>query len=108
MPRYKVIEPGFFGGKYYHPEGKRPVLEVDKPFNKKNPMPKWVSDMPKESPALKEKREALEKAQAELEKAKASEQKDAIKAASSDGAGEAQSFLGDAKDANTGSKVETL
>ena len=67
MPTYKVIAPGFYDDKYYHPEGKRQVLTTDKPFTKKNKMPSWVTKMPKESAALKKKRETLEKAQADLD-----------------------------------------
>lgn len=57
---YKVTAPGFHGGHYYHPEGKRKTLTVDKPFKKKE-MPKWLIEMPEESIALATKREAQEK-----------------------------------------------
>ena len=55
MPRYKVNAPGFYEGKFYDPEGKRKVLDIDKPFTKKNKIPSWLSEMPKESATLKEK-----------------------------------------------------
>ena len=62
MPRYKVIAPGFHDGRLYDPNGKRPFLDVDKPFNKKN-KPSWVAEMKKESDAAKKKREDQEAAQ---------------------------------------------
>jgi hypothetical protein len=60
MPKYKVISPGFYEGKYYHPEGKRPVLHTDKPFTKKNPMPAWLTAIPDEDAAVKAKRKSQE------------------------------------------------
>lgn len=114
MPTYKVIAPGFHGDKYYHPEGKRQVLTTDKPFTGKkgkNPMPSWLSDIPKESDVLKKKREALEKAQAELDQEKADQDKDAIATAASEGDGQETSFLDKVKNAVTGDKgsnVETI
>lgn len=108
MPRYKVTARGFYDGKLYDPLGKRPVLDTDKPFTKKNPMPSWVTEMPKESAALKAKREAAEKAQAALDKAKAEEDAEELKAASSEGnEGESASFMGDDA-AGKKSNVETL
>ena len=104
MPQYKVIEKGFFDGKLYDPQGKRSVLSTDKPFTKKNPMPSWLTDMPKESPVLKAKREAYEKAQADLEKAKAKADEEELKAASTEGAGGETSFLADEGSSN----VETI
>lgn len=109
MPQYKVLEKGFHGGKIYDPNGKRPVLTTDKPFTKKNPMPKWLGPMPKESAALKAKREAAEKAQAELTKAQAESDEEELKAASTEGGEGETSFLTKVKDAVTGkSNVETL
>jgi len=111
MPQYKVIAPGFYNDMLYHPEGKRQTLHTDKPFTKKNKMPSWLSEMPKESPALKKKREAqevLDKAAAEL---KAEQDKDAIATAASEGDGQETSFLDKVKNAATGDKssnVETL
>lgn len=61
MPTYKVIAPGFYGGNYYDPEGKRKTLTTDKPFTKKNKMPSWLAVMPDESKVVKAKREAQEK-----------------------------------------------
>lgn len=68
MPTYKVIAPGFFEGRHYHPEGKRSVLITAKPFNKvdlkkpkkkvNNPIPSWLIDMPEETAIVKKKREA--------------------------------------------------
>ena len=111
MPQYKVLEKGFHGGKLYDPEGKRPVLHTDKPFTKKNPMPKWLGEMPKESAELKAKREAYEKAQAELAEAKAEADEAELAAASTEGGAGETSFLTKVKDAVTGggdSKVETI
>lgn len=111
MPRYKVIAPGFYNDLFYSPEGKRPYLNTAKPFTKKNPMPSWLTDMPKESAGLKAKREAYEKAQADLNAAKAEADAEDIKNASTEGEGEAVSFLDKAKDfVNGGSSknVETI
>jgi len=111
MPTYKVTAPGFHGDKYYHPEGKRQVLTTSKPFTKgaksKNPMPSWLSDMPKESAALKKKREALEKAQADLDAEEAgpaaalqqgASTQEQVAVASSEGDGQETSFLDKSKD----------
>ena len=93
MPSYKVKAPGFYNGKFYHPEGKRPVLHTDKPFPKKS-MPSWLSDMPKESAAVKAKREAQAISQDAADQKKAKQdQKDV----------EDLSFLGEGESA-----VETL
>lgn len=115
MSTYKVIAPGFYGDKYYHPEGKRKTLTTDKPFTKgkksKNPIPSWLSEMPKESDALKAKREAYEKAGQELAEKKAEEDKTAIATAASEGDGQDTSFLDKVKNVVTGGKndnVETL
>lgn len=96
MPRYKVIAPGFANGKMYKPNGKRSVLNTDKPFNKKNPMPSWLAEMPKESAAVRKKREAAEASQNETDTEKSeSDAKDVADA----------SFLGDGE---SGSSVETI
>lgn len=108
MPRYKVISPGFHDSKYYHPEGKRPVLETAKPFPKKK-MPAWLAPMPAESAAVKEKRERYEAEEKHTnEHMVASGHKDVAKA-SSTGDGKAASFLDKVVEKVTGgSKVETL
>lgn len=41
MPSYRVLNKGFFHGRIYDPDGKRPILDVNKPFTKKT-MPSWV------------------------------------------------------------------
>ena len=41
MPQYKVKSVGFYEGKLYDPEGKRKVLNTDKPFPK-GKIPSWV------------------------------------------------------------------
>lgn len=69
MPRYKVKAPGFFGGKMYHPEGKRPILHVDKPFTEKD-MPSWVEEMPDETAEETEARLQREAAEADAAKEK--------------------------------------
>jgi len=97
MPSYKVIAPGFYDSKLYDPEGKRKVLTVDKPFNKKN-KPSWVGDMPKESAAVKKKREAQE----------ASQQAAAADKAEQDGKDIAEaSFLGEGESA-ADNVIETI
>ena len=50
MPSYNVIAKGFYGGKTYDPQGKRRVLDVDKPFNKAT-MPSWVEPIKEVSPS---------------------------------------------------------
>ena len=102
MPRYKVIAPGFYEGKMYKPEGKRSVLHTAKPFTKKNPMPSWLAEMPKESEAVRKKREAQEASQATDDSDKAEQDQKDIKDAS---------FLGDGESGNAdeaGSSVTTL
>ena len=88
MPSYKVKAPGFFNAKFYDPNGKRPVLHTDKPFTKKNPMPSWVSDMPKESAAVKAKREAQAASQDAADKQKAEQDQKDVEDLSFLGAGE--------------------
>ena len=96
MPRYKVIAPGFANGMIYKPDGKRSVLQTDKPFTKNNPMPSWLAEMPKESPGARKKREKQEAHQAAADGEKSEQdQKDIDEA----------SFLGDGE---AGSAVETI
>lgn len=89
MPSYKVIAPGFHGGQYYHPEGKRQVLHTDKPFPKKK-LPSWLGPMPKESEAVRKKREAQEASQADVEQST----EDQVNLASTEGDGAEASFMG--------------
>lgn len=105
MPQYKVLKQGFYNGKLYDPNGKRPVLDTDKPFTKKNPMPSWLGEMPKESAEVKKAREAAEKAAALLEAAKNKESKEELAKASSEGNGNETSFLTPDESSDT---VETL
>ena len=92
MPSYKVLEPGFFGGRLYDPNGKRAVLTVDKAFSKKN-MPSWVEPLKGETATQRKKREDAE----------AKALKDAETAKTEDGAEiEGASFIGGQ------SAVETL
>lgn len=102
MPRYKVIAPGFADGKMYKPDGKRKVYDTDKPFTKKNPMPSWLAEMPKESETVRKKRKAREASQAATDDDKAEQDQKDIKEAS---------FLGDGESSSSdeaGSSVETL
>ena len=96
MPRYKVIAPGFANGKMYKPNGKRSVLHTDEPFNKKNPMPSWLAEMPKESAGARKKREATEAKATKADAEKAEQDQTDITDAS---------FLGDGE---AGSNVETI
>lgn len=95
MPRYKVIAPGFYEKRLYSPEGKRKFLDTPKPFTKKNPMPSWLAEMPKESAAVKKKREAQEVSQQAAA---------ADKAEQDDGDMQEASFLGEGES----SVVETI
>lgn len=54
MHSYKVKEKGFFNGKIYDPNGKRPVLHRDEPFPKKNgkeQVPSWLEPIKAEKAA---------------------------------------------------------
>jgi len=104
MPSYKVTSPGFHGGKYYHPEGKRSVLFTSKPFSKKD-MPSWLTAMPKESAAVKAKRESQEASQAAAAAEKAEQDQNDIANASTAGDAAETSFIDKAV---AGSSVETL
>lgn len=95
MPRYSLKEKGFFHGRLYDPEGKRKILDVDKPFPK-GKKPSWVGDVVKESAAAKKNREAQETARAAAEADQNEDDQKDI--------GDA-SFLGDGESA---SAVETL
>jgi len=97
MPQYKVIARGFFNGRLYDPDGKRPILTTDKPF-KKNEMPSWLQDMPKETAAVRKKREAQEASREAADAEKAEQDKKDIADASFMGEGESSS----------GSSVEVL
>jgi len=66
MPSYKVLKQGFFNGRLYDPEGKRPMLHTDKPFpnkpkSKVENIPSWLESVKSESAAQKKKRLAAEK-----------------------------------------------
>ena len=79
MPKYTVIAPGFYDGKVYSPTGKRNVLHTDKPFGK-GKLPSWLTNYRK--PSEKPKFEMAQDDRAD------------IAAASTQGAGEANtSFL---------------
>lgn len=93
MPSYKVIAPGFANGKMYKPNGKRSVFHTDKPFNKSNPMPSWLSEMPAETPKQRKIREAAEASQNNTDADKAAADKKDIEDASFLGTGEAGSVV---------------
>lgn len=96
MPQYKVISKGFYNGQIYDPEGKRRVLNTDLPF-KKDKLPSWLAEMPKETDAAKKKRESVEKAAKKSARKKAEQDKQEIEDAS---------FMGEGESA--GGTVETL
>jgi len=63
MPSYKVTSPGFYNGLSYKPNGKRPVLHLEKPFPKekgKEKIPSWLA------PISSKDAEAIEKQEGEL------------------------------------------
>lgn len=93
MPKYKVLEKGFYGSKIYDPNGKRPFLHTDKPLK---PVPLWLEPVKAETPAEKKKRIAAEKRTAAADKKKADEDKKAV---------EDLTFMGDGEKS---SGVETL
>lgn len=100
MPSYKVLKQGFFNGRLYDPEGKRPVLHTDKPFPKKGnkeQVPTWLEPMKTETAAQKKKREAAEKKAADAAAQKTEDDQKEIADAS---------FMGDGE--QSGSNVETL
>jgi len=105
MPTYKVIAPGFYDGKLYDPEGKRKTLTTDKPFTKKkgkNPLPSWLTEMPKESEAVRKKREAQKSSQKDADEQSTEEQ---VALASTEGDAQEASFIGETAG---NSNVETL
>lgn len=74
MPRYKVLQKGFYNSKTYDPNGKRNFLYTDKTLK---PVPSWLEAMKAETAAEKKKRLTAEKKQAEADKKKAEQdQKD--------------------------------
>lgn len=100
MPRYKVKEKGFFGGKLYDPDGKRKILHTEKPFPKKGnkeQVPSWLEVIKSETDAEKKKRVAAEKKAAKAAADKLKEDNKAITEAS---------FMGEGEGAS--STVETL
>lgn len=104
MARYKVIKPGFYNGQLYEPNGRRPYLEVEVPFDDdKNPKPSWVEEIPPESVEVRKARMEAEEAQRKLDEAKAAEDRAEIAAASTEGGGVEASFISDG-----GAGVETL
>lgn len=102
MPSYKVLKPGFFGGRLYDPTGKRPVLHTDKPFplkNKVEQVPSWLKPIDKAETAAQAKaRKAAETKAANAAAKKAEQdQKDIADA----------SFMGEGETGQS-SAVETL
>lgn len=103
MPQYKVIKPGFYNGKMYDPDGKRPVLVTDKPFPK-DKTPSWVLPMKGRSQS------AAEKEAAENEVAEAKKQKEEAVKAEREAVERASTTKVDFTDSTPGeaSSVETL
>ena len=93
MPKYKVIEQGFHGGKIYKPNGKRPFLFTDKPLKK---VPSWLKAVKAETAAQKKKRLEAEEIAAVADKKKSEEDQKAV---------DDMTFMGDGEKS---SKVETL
>ena len=64
MPSYKVLKPGFMHNRLYDPNGKRPVLHLDKPFpmkGKVEQVPSWLERIKDEKPAARKRRAAATK-----------------------------------------------
>lgn len=93
MPKYRVKEKGFFQGKIYSPDGKRPFINTDKPLK---PVPEWVEPVKAETAAEKKKRIATEKKQATADKKKAEQDQQDV---------DDLTFMGEGQKAST---VETL
>jgi len=99
MPSYKVIKKGFFHGKLYDPEGKRPMLHTDKAFPSKNKVeqvPSWLEAIKSETPAQAKARKTAETKAANAAAKKAKDDKKEIDSAT---------FMGDGETVNP---VETL
>lgn len=77
MPRYQVLQPGFYNSELYDPEGKRKTLTTDKAFKK---CPSWLRPIKEESAAQRKKREADEAKQSKANADKAVEDKKDIDA----------------------------
>ena len=65
MPSYTVLKQGFFHGRLYDPDGKRPILHTTKKFppkgkNKVEDVPSWLEALPEETSAECKKRLAAE------------------------------------------------
>ena len=100
MPSYKVLKPGFYNGRLYDPEGKRPILHTNKPFpskKKKEQVPSWLEYMETETDEQRNEREAAELEAAEKVNEKVAADQKEIKEAS---------FLGEGKQSTK--TVETL
>ncbi len=96
MPRYKVLEPGFYGSVLYKPDHpRRNVLVTDKPFPK-GKLPSWLKPM---------KDETATAAKARVKKDTAADKAAQTKAADDQKDIQNASFLGEGENANP---VETL
>lgn len=71
MPRYKVLEPGFYN-KVYHTPGhpRHGVVHTAEPLK---PVPSWLEEMKPETPAAAKRRAKKIKEDKEAEAAKAEE-----------------------------------
>lgn len=86
MPQYKVKvgQKGFYDGKLYDSQGKRPILVTDKPLK---PVPKWVEPLKVKSVTAEEQaaaQKAAEEAKAAAEAAKKAEKEAAEAKAAAD------------------------
>lgn len=95
MPKYKVLEKGFYNGQIYSPNGKRSFLYTDEPLKT---VPSWLEVVKPETAAQKKKRIAAEKKIADADQKKAKEDQKAI---------DDLTFMGDGEN-STGPGVETL
>ena len=77
MPSYKVIKDGFHEGVFYSPDGKRPVLNVDKQFKK---CPSWLEPVKGETAQQKGARTKAENKAKEDAAARAAEDKKSVDA----------------------------
>jgi len=85
MPKYKVIKKGFYAGKLFDPNGKRPFLHTDRPLK---PVPVWLEPEKEETPTEKKKRLAAEKKANSAAKKKAAADRQAVEDLTFMGAGE--------------------
>lgn len=94
MPSYKVLHKGFFGGRIFDPEGKRPVLHTETPFPSVKgveQVPEWLQALKTETPAQASARKGAETKARKASDKKAKEDTAMISDASFMGSGESSS-----------------